>query len=622
MAEHAQAEATPDTHGLFEFPGWGTAQRILDLGTGPVKITHLDAGVSNKLGVGQTTAISGNDITSSCLYVVALCGQYAGPFAPIALLIVAGTLYLFRRVYGEVVSALPLNGGAYNVLLNTTTKAKASVAASLTLLSYIATAVISAHTAVHYGANLYAGFSLFWATVLLLGIFAFLNIVGIRESAKVALAIFVIHMSTLVVLLVGAVISVGGDVSILIDNWHAPVPDGRGLVASLFFGFAVGMLGISGFETAANFVEEQREGVFPKALRNMWLAVIVFNPLLSFVSMGLIPVSQFANHEDDLLAEVGLRAAGPWLASWVSIDALLVLSGAVLTSYVGVTGLVRRMAIDRCLPQFLLRENRLFGTNHWIILLFLGLCFSILLISRGRVAILAGVYTLSFLGVMALFAIGNMLLKARRAQLPCAERATWGGVAVALLAVCLAVVGNVHLNPAYIEIFVAYFLVTVTAITLMFVRVKILKLGLMMSKAAAVRVMDANRQLAAWIVRRVHEINEQAVIFFTKHSDITELNNAALYVLNNEQTTRLKVVHCFQQEADIPPHLAENLKTLDRIYPRLRIDLILVKGRFGPELIERLSRRLGVPKNYMFIGTPGDRFPHKISELGGVRLIM
>jgi hypothetical protein len=29
-----------------------------------------------------------------------------------------------------------------------------------------------------------------------------------------------------------------------------------------------------------------------------------------------------------------------------------------------------------------------------------------------------------------------------------------------------------------------------------------------------------------------------------------------------------------------------------------------------------------VPKNQMFIGTPGDRFPHRIETLGGVRLII
>jgi hypothetical protein len=38
--------------------------------------------------------------------------------------------------------------------------------------------------------------------------------------------------------------------------------------------------------------------------------------------------------------------------------------------------------------------------------------------------------------------------------------------------------------------------------------------------------------------------------------------------------------------------------------------------------IDKLSRRMGVPKNYMFLGTPGDRFPHNIAEVSGVRLII
>ena len=95
------------------------------------------------------TAICGNDITSSCLYVSALAILYAGRLAPVALLIVAGVLFLFRSIYAEVVGALPLNGGAYNALLNTTSKFRASIAACLTILSYMATAVISASEAVH-----------------------------------------------------------------------------------------------------------------------------------------------------------------------------------------------------------------------------------------------------------------------------------------------------------------------------------------------------------------------------------------------------------------------------------------------------------------------------------------
>jgi hypothetical protein len=93
-------------------------------------------------------------------------------------------------------------------------------------------------------------------------------------------------------------------------------------------------------------------------------------------------------------------------------------------------------------------------------------------------------------------------------------------------------------------------------------------------------------------------------------------------VLKNEQTNRLLVVHAYQDDSAIPPELAKHLVTIDRLYPQLRVDFLAVKGKFGPELIERLSQRLGVAKNYMFIGTPGDRFPHRVETLGGVRMII
>lgn len=86
---------------------------------------------------------------------------------------------------------------------------------------------------------------------------------------------------------------------------------------------------------------------------------------------------------------------------------------------------------------------------------------------------------------------------------------------------------------------------------------------------------------------------------------------------------RVKVVHVYSNEDDVDREkLSDQLRTIDQVYPELRVDLVLVQGKFGPELIEKLSKRLGVPKNHMFLGTPGDRFPHNIADLGGVRLII
>jgi amino acid transporter len=82
----------------------------------------------------------------------------------------------------------------------------------------------------------------------------------------------------------------------------------------------------------------------------------------------------------------------------VSIDAFLVLSGGVLTSYVGVTGLIRRMSLDRLLPQYFLITNKLRGTNHWIIITFFLICASMyLLLGQNNLNALAGVYTIAFI---------------------------------------------------------------------------------------------------------------------------------------------------------------------------------------------------------------------------------
>jgi len=604
----------------WDFAGWGSAERIVDLGSGPIEVHNLGSGQEHKLGQMKATAICGNDITSSCLYVSALCALSAGKLAPIALGIVAVVLYLFRRIYAEVGSALPLNGGAYNVLLNTTSKAKASLAACLTLLSYTATAVISANEAMHYAHNLWQEMNVLWATIVLLSIFAGLNVLGITESAVVAVVIFIVHILTLLLLSAVSGLRVMGDLSVFQANWLT-TPQG-GMAHALFFGFASAMLGISGFESSANFIEEQKPGVFPATLRNMWIAVAVFNPLISLLSMGLVPVAEFVHHKQDLLAYMGGLSAGNWLRWWVSVDAVLVLSGAVLTSYVGVTGLVRRMSLDRCLPQFLLHGNDWRGTNHWIILLFFALCCSILAITRGDVELLGGVYTLSFLGVMALFAIGNGLLKVKRDRLPRQVRASWVAVVVALCAVLAGLVGNVLKDPANVQVFGIYFAVTVLVVAVMFLRIQIMKVVLAISHAIVERVHAINDWISKRVREKVDAINSQAVIFFTRGDNAANLNRAALYVQANEQTKRMIVVHVYQDETEIPPNLAEDLRQIDRLYPELRIDFVGVQAEFGPESIERLSQRLNVPKNYMFIGCPGDRFPHNIADLGGVRLIL
>ena len=380
-----------------------------------------------KLNQLAATAISGNDISSSVLYVCALAIAFAGQYAWITLLIVSVVLFLFRKIYGEVVGALPLNGGAYNALLNTTSKLMASFAATLTLLSYMATAVISGNVGIRYLHHLIPHMPIILATIGLLGFFALLTISGIKESSKVAIAIFLFHLSSLFILSSFIIYFLfQNGIGQFFENWNLPAQHGS-ITIAIFLGFSASMLGVSGFESSANFVEEQEKGVFPKTLRNMWIVVSVINPLMAIFALTLfaLPVLQGSDFKNTMLIEMGSYVGGDWVATLISIDAFLVLSGAVLTSFVGVSGLLERMTLDRILPPFFLKRNSR-GSSHRIIIMFLILCISVLLITNGNVELLAGVYTISFLSVMVLFGIGNILLKVRRKQLPRPEKATWG----------------------------------------------------------------------------------------------------------------------------------------------------------------------------------------------------
>lgn len=700
------------------------AEAVAAGGSSPAPPEH------HKLGQLASTAICGNDITSSCLYVSALAIVYAGKLAPISLLMVAAVLFLFRRIYAEVVGALPLNGGAYNALLNTTSKRAASVAACLTVLSYMATAVISALEGMHYVHNLWGGLNIMAGTIGLLAFFMFLTIIGITESAVVAIVIFITHLTTLTLLLIVGMAFVFGNggehpeggLATARANFSEPLPAAPGtsnefadldsdedssgsgsLLVALFFGFAVSMLGISGFESSSNFVEEQAEGVFPKTLRNMWIAVSFFNPLMALLALSVLSMVQVDENQTALLAYMGEVAGGPWLSTLISIDAAMVLSGAVLTSFVGVTGLVHRMTLDRCLPQFLLKTNKR-GTTHRIIIAFFLLCVSVLLIThntvpgdaastvvaaaktidvaddaspdlvrrranravlslsdeelsaegkyyyqalskkdRGQlpslseevvhermvasaenaqIKKLAGIYTISFLAVMALFGFGNVLLKLKRNNLPRPARASWPAVIVAIAAVVAGLVGNALIDSAYVWTFLQYFIPAMVVIGVMLFRIALLKAALSLVRSLTAGVVGPMTRLARWVRVKIDHINAQQIVFFTRGDNIANLNNALLYVRENEHTNRLKIVTVSKSLDDVPDSLGQELEFLDQAYPEIDVEFVKIEGQFSPELIRQLSEEWDIPTNLMFIGSPGGRLPYGLAELGGVRLII
>jgi amino acid transporter len=575
-----------------------------------------------QLGQFASTAIAGNDILSSCLYVCGITALFAGVWSPFIFILIAGVLYLYKHVYTEVVEALPLNGGAYNCLLNATSKNIAAIAGVMTVLSYMATTVISAKTAVEYLHTVVHGVPVMPGTILVILAFTLLTIAGVKDSAKVAIAIFSFHIFVLLFFVSSGLLAIFntgiGYLAVNLSHTQELFAQ-QGTFKMLFFAFAASLLGVSGFESSANFVEEQAPGVFRKTLKNMLLGVLVFNPLISLVVLHSISLPAVWSAKDFVLAESAFALGGIGLKYLVVADAFLVLSGAVLASFVGATGLLYRMTLDHCLPTVLflpkLKTRNQNATR--IILAFSALCLSVLLITQGNLLSLAGVYTISFLGVMTFFAMGNLILKKNRPDLKRTYESPVLFVAIAALATALGIVGNILIDSKNLLYFSMYFLPAMYVVLTMIYRDYILE--------ALVKATARFPWLQARITPWFEHVTRPRIILFAHHPH--KLFRSLDYISRNETSRRITVVFCVRHAEDAGKQaakFAEYIKFFKEtgVFPQLSINLEIEHNEpFGPELVKTYATRFNVTRNNVFIGSIHHSHSFTFEELGGVRVI-
>ena len=158
--------------------------------------------------------------------------------------------------------------------------------------------------------------------------------------------------------------------------------------------------------------------------------------------------------------------------------------------------------------------------------------------------------------------------------------------------------------------------------TLLKIRTLLLKLILQIINYVLTPLRNFLVQTNKNIKQVIDRINDQEFVYFTKEDDVATLNKVMLYVRQNEHTRRIKVVACFSEGESATAQYLSDLDVVDREYPEIKIEFVQIQGEFGPQIIQDLSKKWNIPINFMFIGSPGDSFPYRIEELGGVRLII
>jgi amino acid transporter len=383
--------------------------------------------------------VVGADIGTSIFYGTGILFPIVGYLAPFLVLITCFLMWLFKATYQEGLALSPYNGGAYSMILRTVGRRFAVVAGALTFVSYLATAAVSAISGGLYFSSLFEnGLSSF--TVVLFSffpiiLFALLNTKGIKEPAKLVTAIAGTHFGLLIIISIWGLIYLGWNYSeIDFTKLQNIKPNGELTVAMVLYGFAASFLGITGFESAAQIVEELEEPAI-ETIRKLYKTVVILvsitAPLISFLCLILLTTEEVQNNLGSLLSSLANKLGGKILLTIIVIDATLTLFAAVNTAFVGFIGLTTTMAKQGNLPSLLLtrvahKYPKIQG--YPLIALPFGLiAMATSAYVAGEIDIAAKVYEIAFLGVMVSFAVGVVLMRnrAQKKSVPAAYVSRW-----------------------------------------------------------------------------------------------------------------------------------------------------------------------------------------------------
>lgn len=374
---------------------------------------------NHKIAWWLAAGLVGADIGTSVFYGTGVLFPHVGFAAPFFIFAVALCMWLFKATYQEGCSVSPLNGGAYTMVLQTVGRRAALMVGSLTILSYLATAVVSALSGALYLATLSAAPWPAWLTVMVAAIpvfvFAGLNLFGLKESTKLVFAIAAFHFITLIAMDVFGLYLAFTQGA----HWERLWTGFGGLgLHAVIIAFASAFLGITGFESAAQIVEEIESPTW-LSIRKIYLTIVLLvsftGPVSSLLCMVLLSDADIEKYKSAFLSGLAVHEGGSPMLYLLVANACLTLFAAVNTAFAGATGLMSTMGKQGNLPAVVLKQWTakvpVLKGYPFIALPFGALCLVMMAAFPGNVDRLGEVYGMAFLGVMISYCAGVVLLR-------------------------------------------------------------------------------------------------------------------------------------------------------------------------------------------------------------------
>src|SRR5579872_7485043 len=397
----------------------------------------------------RASAIVLADLASSAYYAGGDAENVIGKSAPWFILAVMLFSYAVRALYIES-SSMFVRGGVYRVVKEAMGGKLAKFSVSALLFDYVLTGPISAVSAGQYLAGFIKDLGIYFfhrnlsfsddyfaagLAVIVVLYFWWKNTQGIHESSEKAVQIMVITTVMVVILILWCLITIlrtpvqlpptpfsaAGAIPLNKESlgWLNGSFFSHLTLIILFVGFGHSVLAMSGEETLA---QVNREIEHPK-LKNLektglviFIYSLLFTSLVSFFAVMIIPDHVRHEYFANLIGGISVYLVGPmWLKlifhAFVVLVGVLILAGAQNTSIVGANGVLNRVAEDGVLTDWFQKPHTRFGTSYRVINLIVGLQLLTIILSRGNVYVLAGLYAFGVIWSFALKSLAVLVLR-------------------------------------------------------------------------------------------------------------------------------------------------------------------------------------------------------------------
>jgi len=340
----------------------------------------------SKVGVRGGVPVFGSDIISSegyapdeILYVLLLAGTLGYAYVlKISLAIVLLVISIFL-VYRKAIQKYPEGGGSYTIAKAYLGENFGLIAGASLTLDYILTVAVSISSAIENLTGIIPWLAppshKILADCLVILLMAWINLRGLRESARLFSVPVYLYIATLA-LLIGT-----GLVEILVHG-VTPTAVATGHLASqsvsgmtwfiLARAFAGGTTALTGFEAVSNGVTAFKKPSQKKAIQTLFVLAII-------VSIGLIGLTYLAGsyhivptEGNTVLNQLGLIIFGKNILYFVLMGtAALILVIASSTPYAGLPILLSLMARDGYTPRYFknLGDRLVYSAGIWTLFL-------------------------------------------------------------------------------------------------------------------------------------------------------------------------------------------------------------------------------------------------------------